>query len=119
VLVVPDKKYFSSALVGSLGLLCRYKRFFFSLGCSNWPSANIFFLTVHFFNSFEPIAQKAGQAAVLGRLSLSICHWFIPKPMPEFFSSAKNSINSTSALIVLPLVDYSLPGKYSSTVCQI
>jgi hypothetical protein len=33
------------------------------------------FLTVHFFNSFVPIAQQAGQAAVLGRLSLSMCLW--------------------------------------------
>jgi hypothetical protein len=32
---------------------------------------NIFFLTVHYFNYFVPIAQHAGQAAVLGRLSLS------------------------------------------------
>ncbi len=32
-----------------------------------------FFLTSHYFNSFVPIiAQQAGQAAVLGRLSLSI-----------------------------------------------
>ncbi len=31
-----------------------------------------FFLTVHCFNSFVPIAQQAGQAAVLGRLSLSM-----------------------------------------------
>jgi hypothetical protein len=48
--------------------------------CSAWaapgrPSTNIFFLTVHYFNSFVPIAQEAGQAAVLGRLSLSICLW--------------------------------------------
>ncbi len=27
---------------------------------------------VHYFNSFVPIAQQAGQSAVLGRLSLSI-----------------------------------------------
>jgi hypothetical protein len=37
------------------------------------PVRNIFFLTVHYFNSIVPIAQKAGQAAVLGRLSLSMC----------------------------------------------
>jgi hypothetical protein len=34
---------------------------------------NIFFLTVHFFNFFVPIAQQASQAAVLGRLSLIVC----------------------------------------------
>jgi hypothetical protein len=37
------------------------------------PIQNIF--TVHYFNSFVPIAQQAGQAAVLGRLSLSLCLW--------------------------------------------
>ncbi len=35
------------------------------------------FLTVHYFNAFGPIAQQAawelGQAAVLDRLSLSVC----------------------------------------------
>ncbi len=34
-----------------------------------------FFLTVHYFNSFVPIAQQAGQATVQGRLSLSMCLW--------------------------------------------
>jgi hypothetical protein len=38
---------------------------------------NTFFLTVHYFNSFVPIAQQAGQAAVLGRQSLSMCLWQI------------------------------------------
>jgi hypothetical protein len=32
----------------------------------------IFFLNVHYFNLFVLIAQQAGQAAVLGRMSLSI-----------------------------------------------
>jgi hypothetical protein len=36
---------------------------------------NIFFLTVHYFDSFVPIAQQPGQAAVLGRLSFSTCLW--------------------------------------------
>ncbi len=36
------------------------------------PVQNIFFLTVHYFNSFIPIAQQAGQAVALGLLSLSI-----------------------------------------------
>ncbi len=40
------------------------------------PVQNIFFLTVHYFNSFVPVAQQAGQAAVLGRLSLNVCLWF-------------------------------------------
>ncbi len=32
-----------------------------------------FSFTVHYFNSFVPTAQQAGQAAVLGRLSLIVC----------------------------------------------
>jgi hypothetical protein len=36
------------------------------------PVQNIFFLTVHYSIPFSPIAQQAGQAAVLGRLSLSV-----------------------------------------------
>ncbi len=39
------------------------------------PVENIFFLTVHYFNYFFPIAQQAGQAAMLGRLSLSVRLW--------------------------------------------
>jgi hypothetical protein len=38
------------------------------------PLQNIFFLTVHYFNAFVPIAKQAWQAAVLGRLSLLL--WF-------------------------------------------
>jgi hypothetical protein len=34
---------------------------------------NIFFLIVHNLNFFVPIAQQAGQAAMLGRLSLCVC----------------------------------------------
>jgi hypothetical protein len=34
-----------------------------------------FFLTVHYFNAIIPIAQQAGQAVVLGHMSLSICLW--------------------------------------------
>jgi hypothetical protein len=34
------------------------------------PVQNIFFLTVHYFNSFLPIAQQARQPVVLGHLSL-------------------------------------------------
>ncbi len=34
---------------------------------------NIFFLSAHYFNAFYvPIAQQAGPAAVLGRLSLNL-----------------------------------------------
>ncbi len=33
------------------------------------------FPTVHYFNAYVPITQQAGQAAVLDRLSLSMCLW--------------------------------------------
>jgi hypothetical protein len=36
------------------------------------PVRNIYLLAILYFNSFVPIAQQAGQAAVLGRLSLSM-----------------------------------------------
>ncbi len=41
------------------------------------PVQNMFCLAVYYFNSFVPIAQQAGQAAVLavGRLSISRCLW--------------------------------------------
>ncbi len=37
------------------------------------PVQNIFFLTVHYFSALVPAAKQAGQAAVLARLSLSVC----------------------------------------------
>ncbi len=58
-------------LVGSLGLSCHAEIFVLSQA-----STKYFFLTVHFFNCFVPIAQQAGQAAVLGRLSIS--GWYYP-----------------------------------------
>ncbi len=54
-LVVPVQEIFGSALAALVG-----------------PVQNIFFLILHYFNSFVPIGQQAGQAAVLGRLSLSM-----------------------------------------------
>ncbi len=39
------------------------------------PVQTIFFLAVHYLNSFVPMAQQAGQAAGLSRLSLSMCIW--------------------------------------------
>jgi hypothetical protein len=61
------------SLVGSLGSLCWSKIFLFSFGCSSQPSTKHYFLTVHYFTSFLPTAQQAGQAVVPRRLSLNIC----------------------------------------------
>jgi hypothetical protein len=44
-------------------------------GCFSWPSIKYVFPHRTLFQSFVPIAQQAGYAAVLGRLSLSICLW--------------------------------------------
>ncbi len=44
-------------LVDLVGLSCRYKRFFSALAALVGPVQNIFFLTLHYFNSFVPIAQ--------------------------------------------------------------
>jgi hypothetical protein len=60
------------SLVGSWGLSCQYKIYLSCLDCSNSPVQNMFFLTLHYFNSFILIAQQAGQAVVLGRQCLSV-----------------------------------------------
>ncbi len=39
------------------------------------PGKNIFFLTVHYFTSFVPIAQRAGQAGMPRRLSRNMFLW--------------------------------------------
>ncbi len=43
------------------------------------PLQNVFFPHRHYFNSFVIVAQKAGQAAVLGRLSLRLYLWYTVK----------------------------------------
>ncbi len=50
-----------------------YTDFCSALAALVGPVQNIFFLTLHYFHSFLPMVQQAGQAAVLGRLSLSVC----------------------------------------------
>ncbi len=46
------------------------------------PVQNIFFLAVHFFNSFVSIAHQAGQAVLQGRLSFYVCLWYILELFP-------------------------------------
>jgi hypothetical protein len=66
------------------GLVVPVQEILFFLGWPSRPSTKyIFFLTVHYFNFFVPIAQQAGHAAVLGRLSLSMCLWPIPLPADQ------------------------------------
>ncbi len=66
-------------LVGSLGSLCHGTRDFCLpwLHALNGPVQIIFSLTLHFTFSIplSPSLSMLGQAAVLGRLSLSMCLW--------------------------------------------
>jgi hypothetical protein len=64
------------------------------------PVQKNFSPTVHYFNSFVPVAQQAGQAAMLGRLSLSMCLW------------------SENSIVLASLYMYSLNrGKEGSKTC--
>ncbi len=62
------------SLVGSLDSSTR--DFCPALAAVVGPVKNISFLTLHYFTSFVPIAQQAGQAVVPRRLSLNMCLWF-------------------------------------------
>jgi hypothetical protein len=50
----------------------------FSLGCSKRPITESVFPHRTLSNSFVSIAQQAGEAAVPGRLSLTMCLWLNP-----------------------------------------
>jgi hypothetical protein len=68
--------------------LCAGKRDFCPVSATLvGPVQNIFFLTVHYFTSFVPIAQQAGQAVVPRRLSINMCLWVL--------CSDKNSVNGS------------------------
>jgi hypothetical protein len=54
------------------GLVVPVQEIFSGLGCSSCPVQNIFFRLTLFQLTFVPIAQQAGQAVVLGRLSLNV-----------------------------------------------
>jgi hypothetical protein len=56
----------------TVGLKCRYKRFFPALVAVVGLVQNMFFLTIHYFSSFFLNAQQDGPAVVLGHLSLNI-----------------------------------------------
>jgi hypothetical protein len=51
------------------------REFFSAWTAQVGPVQNIIFLTVNYLKSFVPIARQAGQTAVLGRMSLSMCLW--------------------------------------------
>jgi hypothetical protein len=62
---------------GSLCLLCWYEISVLPWLLYSAQYKIIFFLAVHYLNSLVPSAQQAGQAVVLGRLSLSMCTYLV------------------------------------------
>ncbi len=98
------------SLVDSLGLSCQYKRFLFCLGCCTRPRTKYFFLTYTIWMPLSPSPQ-AGQAAVLGHLSLSMSlvvqdSSFLNTPRMfntfiAFFSYVLFSTSSTSSTFYL------------------
>jgi hypothetical protein len=75
------------SLVDSSYFSCQYKSFCRALAALVGPIQNTFFLTVHYFNPFVPTAQQAVQAAVLDRLSLSMCLWLVLRTLHSYHSS--------------------------------
>ncbi len=73
-----EYKWKSSYFDWFVGLVVPLQGVFSALVALVGPVQNIIFLTVHYFNSFVPIDQQAGQTVLLGRLSLSICLWTKP-----------------------------------------
>jgi hypothetical protein len=74
---------------GMVGFSCRVGTRNFSSALAGFigPVQNIFFLTVHYLNSCVTIAQKAGPAVVLGRLSLIMCICFLLQQLSAWFDS--------------------------------
>jgi hypothetical protein len=62
------------SLVCSLDSSCQYKRLFWpALAALVYPIKNIFFLILHCFNSFVPIAQQAGRQSCWVARHLVVC----------------------------------------------
>ncbi len=76
LLIVETKVNGDSSSISLVGLLGRYKRFYLpAFGRSSPPKMKHFFLTVHYFTSFLPITQQAGQAVVPRHLSIYMFPW--------------------------------------------
>ncbi len=52
------------------------------VGWAQCSALAIFFLTAHYFTSFVPVAQQAGQAVMTRRLSLNMCLCFLSSLCP-------------------------------------
>jgi hypothetical protein len=65
------------SLVGSLSCRVGTRDFCPALATIVCPVQNMFFISIHYFTSFVPIAQQAGQTVMPGRLSLNMRLWFL------------------------------------------
>ncbi len=90
------------SMVGSLGSSCLYKRFCPALAALVGPVENIFFGTLHYFNSFVPIAQHAGQAVVQSRLSLNVCLWCTLTSHQWKWEEQRRSLLFSSLILFVP-----------------
>jgi hypothetical protein len=76
-------------LAVSSGLSCRYKSCLFCVKFSSRPSTKYFFPHRTLFYFLWPHRPEAGQAAVLGRLSLSVYLW-LPLTSTAFLSQEQS-----------------------------
>ncbi len=66
------------------------------------PVQNMFFLTEHYFNYFVPIAQQAGQPAVLGLLSFRMCLWLEPTTFRGSIECSALLLHCKKRLVTFP-----------------
>jgi hypothetical protein len=86
---------------------------------SSRPRTKYFFLAVRYFHYFFPIAQQAGQAAMLGRLSLSVCLWFCSPLIPALLTLQTTLISRyTLKLWKIPALN-NLKWVLGSVLCKI
>jgi hypothetical protein len=85
-----------------------YKRF-----CS--ALASLVGSVLQYFIAFVPIAQQSGQAALLGRLSPSMCLWFC-----QCLQIQKNYVLQASSVLGVSLSFVSYPGGelFCSCLCK-
>jgi hypothetical protein len=93
-------------LVGSFGLVVPVQEIFFSLG----SITKMFFLTVHYFNSFVPISQQDGQAVMPGRLSLNmyLCFHILRNVLYTNLHSLTISLQNKSATLYTEKYKYNV-----------
>jgi hypothetical protein len=94
------------SLVGSLGSLCLYERFFSCLGCFSRPRSAKYklflFLTVHSFTSFYPqrLASWAGGRAT-SPVSLNMCRCYLQYAVTAQLLLTETPLNTPLNKLVL------------------